>query len=207
LELETISEEPTPSDIHGDAEQDVSLSQAFGGRSIIRDILETVLLTVVIFVVVNALTGRFQVRGSSMEPTLHSGQYLIVSRLSYRLGDPQRGDVIVFEPPNGTQDDYIKRIIGLPGETVEARGGSIWIDGLQLEEPYVSGTAPYNGAWDLQDDEYFVLGDNRPNSSDSHSWGPLPRDNIVGKTWVCYWPPQYWGAVDHHAFQSVQDQE
>lgn len=176
-----------------------SLSRAFGGQSILRDIVETLLLTLVIFLVVNTLTGRYQVRGSSMEPSLHSGQYLIVSKVHYMLGQPQRGDIVVFEPPNGSYEDYIKRIVGLPGETVEAREGAIWIDGYRLEEPYTS-RIPYSGTWELGDDEYFVLGDNRPNSSDSHTWGTLPRENIVGKAWVCYWPPQYWGGVPHHRF-------
>lgn len=176
-----------------------SLSRAFGGQSILRDIVETLLLTLVIFLVVNTLTGRYQVRGSSMETSLHSGQYLIVSKIHYMLGEPQRGDIVVFEPPNGSYEDYIKRIIGLPGETVEARQGAIWIDGYRLGEPYAA-RIPYSGTWVLGDDEYFVLGDNRPNSSDSHTWGTLPRENIVGKAWVCYWPPQYWGGVPHHQF-------
>ncbi|HHH41422.1 MAG TPA: signal peptidase I, partial [Chloroflexi bacterium] len=174
MELQTApSEEPE----FEEEPQEVSLSRAFGGQSILRDLFETLVLTLIIFFVVNALTGRFQVRGSSMEPSLHSGQYLIVSKLSYRLGEPQRGDIVVFEPPNGTGEDYIKRIIGLPGERVEARDGAIWINGYRLEEPYVASPVPYTGSWQLGPDEYFVLGDNRANSSDSHSWGPLPAKN------------------------------
>lgn len=197
----TPPEEPEP---HEKAEE-VSLARAFGTRSFLRDLVETVVLTLVIFLVVNTLTGRFQVRGSSMEPSLHSGQYLIVSKVTYRLGEPQRGDIIVFEPPNGTGEDYIKRIVGLPAERVEVREGAVWIDGYRLEEPYLVSTTPYSGAWELGADEYFVLGDNRPNSSDSHSWGLLSRDRIVGKAWLCYWPPQYWSVAPHHRFPADQE--
>jgi signal peptidase I len=142
-----------------------------------------------------------------MEPSLHSGQYLIVSKVRYLAEEPQRGDIVVFEPPNGAYEDYIKRIVGLPGEQVEARDGAIWIDGYRLEEPYVSDRTPYSGSWQLGPDEYFVMGDNRPNSSDSHTWGPLPRDNIVGKAWICYWPPQEWGGVAHYHLAPLPQQE
>ncbi len=185
-------------------ERDVSLSRAFGGRSPLRDIVETLVLTLIVFFVVNTLTGRFQVRGTSMETSLHTGQYVIVSKLSYRLGDPHRGDIVVFRPPNGSHDDYIKRIIGLPGEMVEIRDGAVWIDGYRLEEPYISSRMSGSGAWDLDQGEYFVMGDNRANSSDSRSWGPLPAENLVGKAWFCYWPPQYWGPVSHYAFAGTE---
>lgn len=186
---------------------EVSLSRTFGGRSFLRDVLETLLLTAIIFLIVNTLTGRFQVRGTSMEPSLHSGQYVIVSKVHYWLAEPQRGDIIVFQPPNGANEDYIKRIVGLPGERVEIRDGSVWINGYHLEEPYLTSPTPYVGVWELGPDEYFVLGDNRGGSSDSHSWGPLPKENIVGKAWFCYWPPRYWGPIPHHQFPSVNQKE
>jgi signal peptidase I len=192
---------------HLEEPQTVSLTRAFGGQSLLRDLIETLVLTLIIFFVVNALTGRFYVRGSSMEPSLHSGQYLVVMRFSYWLGEPQRGDVVVFDPPNGAGEDYIKRIIGLPGELVEARDGAIWIDGYRLEEPYVASGVSYSSAWELGPGEYFVLGDNRANSSDSHSWGPLHRDDIVGEAWLSYWPPQRWGVVPHYGFPSLEGQE
>jgi len=186
--------------------ESLSLSRAFGGGSVLREILETVLLTAIIFLILNTATGRFQVRGSSMEPTLHNGQYLVVGKLTYWLHPPGRGDIIVFEPPNSSGEDYIKRIVGLPGEQVEIRSGKMWVDGVLFEEPYIANPSPYSGSWNLRDEEYFVLGDNRGNSSDSHSWGMLPRENIVGKAWLCYWPPEEWSLMTHHTFPEPTDQ-
>ena len=177
-----------------------SLAREFGGPSLLREILETALLTLVVFLVLNTLTGRFQVRGQSMQPTLHNGQYLVVSKLAYWLRPPKRGDIVVFHPPNGSSDDYIKRIIGLPGERMRIRDGAVLVDGAPIEETYVNSQGAYSGSWELGPDEYFVLGDNRANSSDSHMWGTLPEDNIIGKAWLCYWPPEAWGLVDHHEF-------
>lgn len=169
-------------------------------RSFLREAVESLVLALLIYLVINALTGRFYVRGSSMEPTLHNGQYLVVSKISYRFSEPRRGDIVVFVSPTRPGEDYIKRIIGLPGERVEIRDGAVWINGYRLDEPYLDLGIPYSGSWSLGPDEYFVLGDNRANSSDSHAWGPLPRKNIIGKAWLCYWPPQYWGLVAHHSF-------
>jgi len=194
----TNAEEPRlldPSDT-----QPLSLSRAFGGRSLLREILETALLTLIIFLVVNTLTGRFQVRGTSMEPTLRDGQYLVVSKLAYWLRPADRGDIVVFRPPNSLSDDYIKRVVGLPGEQVKISNGQVRVDGVPLEETYVINQSSYSGSWKLGDDEYFVLGDNRRNSSDSHTWGMVPRENIIGKAWLCYWPPEALGPVEHHDF-------
>ena len=191
---------------HPPAGERVSLARAFGGRSLLRETLETILLTVIIFLVLNTATGRFQVRGSSMEPTLHDGQYLVIAKLVYWIHPPERGDVIVFQPPNNPSDDYIKRVVGLPGEELEIRDGRVWADGVVVEESYITNPGSYSGAWHLEDGEYFVLGDNRDNSSDSHSWGLLPRENIVGKAWLCYWPPEQWNLVAHHTFPESDGQ-
>lgn len=183
----------------------VSLARTFGGRSLVREIIETIILTVVVFLVLDTLTGRSQVNGSSMEPTLHSGQYLIISKVAYWIREPQRGDVVVLHPPNQPGEDYIKRIVGLPGESIEVRDGAVWVDGIRLDEPYVATAPAYRTAWDLGKGEYLVLGDNRNNSRDSHSWGVLPADNIVGKAWVSYWPPEEWGLVSHYVFESFEE--
>jgi signal peptidase I len=184
----------------------ISLARAFGGRSLLREVIETILLTIIIFLVLNVTTGRFQVRGSSMEPTLHNGQYLVIGKVVYWIHPPERGDVIVFQPPQNPGEDYIKRVVGLPGEQVEIRDGAVWVDGVRLEEPYVTSLGPYSNTWTLGDGEYFVLGDNRANSSDSHTWGTLPEENIVGKAWLCYWPPEEWSLVAHHVFPESDDQ-
>ena len=172
----------------------------------LREALETVLLAVIVFLILNTMTARFRVQGQSMEPTLHDGQHLLISKVSYWFNSPQRGDVVVFRPPSRPDEDYIKRIVGLPGEQLSIEGGMVWIDGAPIDEPYIANPGSYSGAWTLGEDEYFVLGDNRSNSSDSHTWGPLQRGNMVGKAWVSYWPPEHWGMVGHHSFEEAVDE-
>jgi signal peptidase I len=171
-----------------------------GKLRFLREIIETVVLTVIIFAVINTLTGRFRIEGPSMMPNLHEGQYLIINKVVYRLGSPQRGDIIVFHHPQNSNRDLIKRIIGLPGETVEIRHGEVYVNGTLLEEPYVLQQGGYSGRYELGPDEFFVLGDNRPNSDDSHNWGVLPRDRIVGKAAISYWPPAAWGGAPHFSY-------
>ncbi len=188
-------------------EDDVTLLRSTGSRSWvwIRDVLETLVLAVVIFALVNTLTGRYEVQSISMEPTLHEGQYLIVSKFAYWLRAPQRGDIVVLEPPDDRSPiPYIKRVIGLPGERVEIREGRIWINGIALNEPYVSGPPLYEEAFALNEEEYLVLGDNRNNSSDSHVWGTLPQENLMGKTIFRYWPPEKWGGMPHYSFPELE---
>jgi signal peptidase I len=141
-----------------------------------------------------------------MEPTLHAGQYLIVNKLLYRLHPPERGDIIVFEYPKAPDRDFIKRVIGLPGEEIEIRNGKVYVNGIPLEEDYISREPAYTYAkHTVGPDEVFVLGDNRNSSSDSHTWGMLPVKNIIGKAWVSYWPPKEWGLIPNHSFASSND--
>lgn len=177
--------------------------RASRGRTVLRtlrDAVETVVFTLVIFFVIRHVVQNFRVEGFSMEPTLHPGQYLIVDKVSYRLHDPRRLDIIVFEFPRAQRRDFIKRLIGLPGETVELRGGVVYIEGRPLEEPYLQqpGQASF-GPVQVGPGEYFVLGDNRPNSSDSRTWGMLSRQDIIGRAWLSYWPPEAWGPVQPYA--------
>lgn len=174
--------------------------QTQSGLRLLREVIETILLTLVIFVVINALTGRFRIEGPSMKPTLHEGQYLIISKVVYRLHPPRRGDIIVFHHPRDSTRDLIKRVVGLPGEEVEVRNNQVLINGAPLEEPYVAHWGGRSAHHTLGPDEYFVLGDNRPNSDDSRSWGGLERDMIVGKAWVAYWPPSDWGGISHYSY-------
>jgi signal peptidase I len=170
------------------------------GKSLLREIIETVLLTVIIYVAVNFATGRFRIEGSSMEPSMHPNQYVLVDKISYMLGAPRRGDVVVFNYPLATERDFIKRVIGLPGETVTVEGGVVMVDGQPLEEPYIAAPPTYSNTWVLGADEYFVLGDNRNSSSDSHSWGPLHRQYLIGRAIFVYWPPTLWGLVPHYTY-------
>ncbi len=169
-------------------------------KSVLREVVETVVLTLVIFFLIQTVVRNFRVVGTSMEPNLHTGEYLIVDKISYRLGSPQRGDVVVFEPPVSAEGDYVKRVIGLPGELVEVRGGEVLVNGKPITEPYVVRPASYSmDARRVGPDELFVLGDNRNMSSDSHSWGMLPMDKVVGKAIVSYWPPSLWGVIPRDA--------
>ncbi len=171
----------------------------------LRELVETLFLALIIFLVINALTGRYEVQSISMEPTLHEGQYLIVSRVAYWFHPPERGDIVVLIPPHRADSiPYIKRIIGLPGDEVEAKDGRIWINGIALNEPYVSGPVTYQNRWQVPEGKYFVLGDNRNNSSDSHIWGFLPRENIIGKAVFRYWPPDKWGFIKHYTFPELE---
>lgn len=138
-----------------------------------------------------------EIRGSAMNPNYTEGQYYLTSKIAYRKGNPQRGDVIVFAAPNNPDVDYIKRIIGLPGDTVELRGGRVYINEKLLEEPYLTPNTDTNPLPEgfisesqkvtVPQNQYFVLGDNRTHSSDSREWGFAPQGNIVGQVAICYW--------------------
>ena len=173
------------------------------GSHLLREIVETALLTAIVFLLVNAATGRFQIDGSSMEPNLHHDERVIVDKISYLLGAPQRGDVVVFYL-DGQPKDYIKRVIGLPGETIEIANGIIYINGQLLDEPYIlQSAAGALSARQLSSDEYFVMGDNRGNSQDSRSFGAVHLKNIVGRAWIIYWPPADWAIVPHHTYAAA----
>lgn len=177
-------------------------------KSALLEIVETIVMTVLIFAAVRLMVQNFRIEGNSMEPNLHNGQYLIIEKVSYRFSNPKRGDVVVFHYPSNPKRDFIKRIVGLPGEIVEVRRNQVFINGKPLVEPYKPLQGSYNwGPAVVGDDEYFVLGDNRNNSSDSHSWGMLPRSLIVGKAWFCYWPLTEWGFVSHYDFPDETGQK
>jgi signal peptidase I len=175
------------------------------GKQFLREILETVVLAVILFFVINLVSARVRVEGFSMIPTLDNGEYVLISRLSYLTGNYQRGDIIVFRPPmypditfwqrlfglpgfDDKYEDYIKRIIGLPGETVKIANGKVYINNVPLVEPYIETPPDYSDTWTVPEGQLFVLGDNRNNSADSHAWGFLPEKNILGKALVIYWP-------------------
>lgn len=159
------------------------------------DLIETILLAVVLFFGINAISARIRVDGHSMEPTFGSGEFVIVYRLAYRFNEPRQGDIVVFHLPRNPSQDYIKRVIGIPGDEIVMREGHLFVNGEEVREPYIMEAARYEGSWVVKEDELFVLGDNRNNSSDSHSWGPVPTNFIIGKAVFVYWPPTEWGVI------------
>lgn len=167
---------------------------------LLREIVDTALLTAIIFLLVNTATSRFIIESVSMQPNLYEGEYVIVDKVSYALHSPERGDIVVIDLPT-EEKDLIKRVIGLPGETVEVSNGTVYIDGRPIQEPYALPAPNANsGARKLGVDEYFVMGDNRNNSRDSRAFGPIRRDTIVGRAWVIYWPPADWSIIPHYAY-------
>ena len=160
-------------------------------KSMIRELLETVISAgIIAFIIITFIGQVTVVRGASMEPTLHDNERLIADKISYRFEKPERGEIIIFKPPLAeVKRKYIKRIIGIPGDEIEIANGEIYTNGKKLEEPYVKNKSYGNmPPTIIPDDSFFVLGDNRPNSSDSRYWGFVPRKNVVGKAWVVFWP-------------------
>jgi len=139
----------------------------------------------------------------SMEPTLQIDDHLMIEKISYRFHEPERGDIVVFNPTETLKAEnyrqaFIKRIIGLPGETVEVKGGKVYINGQVISEDYIKELPKYDyGPQVVPDDQYLVLGDNRNNSYDSHIWGFVPRENFIGKAFVRFWPLNRIGSLDH----------
>ena len=170
----------------------------------IFDVVETLALAGILFLGINAVSARVRVDGFSMIPTLEDGEFVLVSKLNYRFGDVERGDIIVFHYPMDPEQELIKRVIGLPGDTVNVQNGIVSVNGQSLEEPYIAAAPAYTGEWMVPDEHLFVLGDNRNDSSDSHSWGYLPFDKVVGKAVVIYWPPPFWKVIVHTEIPAAQ---
>lgn len=176
-----------------------------GVKRFLLDILETVMLAVVLFLGINAVSARIRVESISMQPTLYDGDFVIVNRLAYKLGSPQRGDIIIFHyPPDPDREPYIKRVIGLPGDTVRVQGGKVYINDVPIRESYIKAAPTYENIWKVPPDSLFVLGDNRNNSSDSHSWGMVPLENVIGKAEVVYWPPSEWQVLNQHTAAAAE---
>jgi signal peptidase I len=171
------------------------------GRRIVRflrEVLETVLPALVIAVLINVFVGQAtRVEGQSMEPNLYSDQRLVVEKVSYRFHGPQRLDIVVLEMPSQGDELLIKRVIGLPGETIEIRDGHVYINGQQLQESFTDDiTQPGRyGEVTVPPLHVYVLGDNRDRSNDSRSFGPVPIESVVGRAWLSYWPPEKVGLV------------
>lgn len=169
------------------------------------DIIETGVIALSIFLIIYLfLLQPHEVKGNSMVPNFEHGDFLLTDKISYRFGEPERGDVIVFKAPQNSNFDYIKRIVGLPGEAVEIKEGKFFVDGKRLEENYLPEDTYIREGKTLREGlvltipagEYWVMGDNRQHSSDSREWGPVPRENIVGKVWLRYWPLEKLGKIE-----------
>lgn len=164
---------------------------------LLLDILETALLSVLLFLAINAISARIRIESISMQPTLYEGDFVMVNKLAYKIGSPERGDVIIFHyPPDPDREPYIKRVIGLPGDNVQVQNGTVYINDEPVQEPYISAPPAYTGEWTIPEDTVFVLGDNRNHSSDSHNWGTVPIENVIGKALVVYLPVAHWQILD-----------
>jgi signal peptidase I len=198
--------------------------------TIFREVVETLLLALLIFLAVRSTVQNFKVEGSSMIPSLGNGQYIIVNKLAYAqfdlgmfdflpffdagdnpthhlFGTPERGDVVVFESPTSPGRDFIKRIIGVPGDKVQIRDGVVYINDEPLDETYTTG--PTNcpcGPWTIEGDHYFVLGDHRSNSSDSRQFGTIIEGSIIGKAWFSYWPLSDVGPAPNHSVSFASEE-
>ena len=206
-------------------------------RGVVRELLETAIFILLVFFIVRGIVQNFKIEGSSMEPSLHSEQYILVNKLIYFHFDlnaplrllpgrsdlprrymylfhpPRRGDVVVFEYPRDVSKDYIKRVIALPGDEVYVRENKVFVNGVQLSEPYLSPTdtttcdsdsACGQGPVRVPAGSVFVMGDNRSNSSDSREWDALPLDRVIGQAAVIYYPVSNWGIIPAHNYPSDQ---
>lgn len=219
----TRQEAPSPQEVKT---QTISLSPEKRWPVALRELLETLLLALLIFLAARSAMQNFRVEGFSMDPSLKDGEYILVNKLAYAhfdvgifdflpfvdagensekylFGGPGRGDVVVFEAPIAPSTDFIKRIIGKPGDTVEVKDGIVYLNDRPLEEDYARGPTNCVGRWcgpiTLGEGEYYVLGDNRGGSSDSRLWGTVPGDDIIGKAWFAYWPFSEVGLAPNHS--------
>ncbi len=171
-------------------------------KTLVRDILITLTIALAIFFALRTTVQAYDVVGSSMEPNFQYGDRLMVNKVVYHFHDPERGDVIILHPPYLPKDaiPFIKRVIALPGDSVEVKGGVVYVNGSPLDETdYIEDLPTYTFYLaEVPENEYFVLGDNRNNSSDSHYGWTVPKENIIGKAWFSYWPPSEWGMVHQY---------
>ena len=192
---------PSPPELSPlDRQNVVALEEAppSSARRILVEVIQTIILALVLFFAINFVSARIRVDGSSMVPNFHNGDYIIVNRLAYQWGEIQRGDVVVFPYPLNPEEDYIKRVIGLPGDRLAIYGGDVYVNGQRIKEAYLKSPTENDLAEVLVPAGHvYVLGDNRNASSDSRSWGPLEIDAILGKAIFRYYPFDSIGAIDH----------
>jgi len=166
-------------------------------KAAIREILTTVLLALLFFWAIRTVVHNFEVHGFSMKPSLHDGQFIIVSKAAYWFSSPLRGDIVVFQTGRLNRG-IIHRIVGLPGELIEIRNGVLYVDGEKREEPYVRGHSVSASPQKVPHDHFFIIGDNRA----ATSWDIVPRRDILGRAWLIYWPISEWGMVPNYSWES-----
>jgi len=172
----------------------------------LRELLGMLITGLLVFLIINTTTGRYIVLSVSMQPNLHEGEWIIASKITYWLDDPQRGDIVVVQPPPAEgETPFVKRLIGLPGDTIEVSNGLVRVNGSIIHEPYINAPPNYSNQWILGPDDYFVLGDNRTNSSDSHIWGMLSREQILAKAIFRYWPLAKFGPFPHYTYSELEN--
>jgi signal peptidase I len=165
-------------------------------KGFVKDLCITLGLALAIFLILQTTIQSSIVDGSSMEPGLKDRQRLIVVKSAYSFKAPERGDIIIIHPPVAPQNQWVKRVIGLPGDTIEVKNKTVYVNDIPLDEPYISERPEYVLApYKVPDDNYFVLGDNRNESSDSHRRWTVDRKEIVGEVWLRIWPLSNWGIV------------
>lgn len=168
--------------------------------SFVGELVEVALIALVLFLTARIAIQNFKVNGFSMLPSLQNNELILVDKISYDFTSPHRGDVIVFRPPIKPSRDFIKRIIAVPGDTVTVQNHGVYVDGQRLHESYIRQAPTYNmstipgtNSDVVPKNDYFVLGDNRNDSDDSHLWGLVPRKNIIGRALIAYWPVSHFG--------------
>jgi signal peptidase I len=183
-----------------DSNPDQEEGKPFQFKRFLIELVQTLLISALLYLAIDAISARIQVLSISMQPTLYEKDFVLVNKVVYKLDAPERGDVIVFRyPPNPETTPYIKRVIGIPGDTVRITDREVFVNDQPITEPYIAALPDYKGEWSVGENELFVLGDNRNNSSDSHHWGMVPLENVIGKAEFIYWPVGHWRVLHMQA--------
>lgn len=208
--LQSDYTQPVP-ELLGSPELDASVGnqstaekQPSAAWALFRELLETIVLSLIIFLLIRQVIQNYRIESHSMQPNFYEGEFILVNKLAFRFGEPDRGEVIVFHNPGNLEEDYIKRVIGLPGDTVEIRDQTVYVNGEAFPEPYpINPFRPGEnyGPTVVPPSELFVMGDNRGNSSDSRRIGTIPEELVVGQAWLRVWPIDHWGLIKHYELE------